>query len=87
MATAASRPTASTSRKASPLADVHSSQKLNAIYNLRTAVEAKVRAEQRLAQLPSADSRAALLHATLEVEERTQTAIEACHRCDLGQLD
>jgi hypothetical protein len=66
---------------------VHSSQKLNAIYNLRTAVEAKVRAEQRLAQLPSADTRAALLHATLEVEDRTQTAIEACHHCGRGHLD
>ena len=58
-----------------------SNQKITAIYNLRTAVEAKVRAEQRLAQIPSPDSRAALLHATLDVEEKTHSAIAACHQC------
>lgn len=64
-----------------------SNQKISAIYNLRTAVEAKVRAEQRLALRPSPDSRAALLHATLEVEEKTQTAIEACHGCARPHAD
>jgi hypothetical protein len=66
---------------------VHFNQKLNAIYNLRTAVEAKVRAEQRLAQVASADTRAALLLATLELEDKTQTAIEACHHCERSHLD
>ena len=58
-----------------------SNQKIAAIYNLRTAVEAKVKAEQRLKNVPSADARIALLNATLEVESKTQTAIEACHEC------
>lgn len=66
---------------------MHSSQKINAIYNLRTAVEAKVRAEQRLALMPSADTRAALLPATLEVEEQTQSLIEACHQCGRRHAD
>jgi hypothetical protein len=42
-----------------------SNQKIAAIYNLRTAVEAKVKAEQRLKNVPSADARIALLNATL----------------------
>ncbi len=58
-----------------------SNQKIAAIYNLRTAVEAKVKAEQRLKNVPSADARIALLNATLEVEAKTQTVIEACHTC------
>jgi hypothetical protein len=58
-----------------------SNQKIAAIYNLRTAVEAKVKAEQRLKNVPSADARIALLNATLDVESKTQTAIEVCHDC------
>jgi hypothetical protein len=58
-----------------------SNQKINVIYNLRTAVEAKVRAEQRLAQAPSQDARLALLNATIDVEEKTQSAIDVCHEC------
>jgi hypothetical protein len=60
---------------------VLSNDKIEAIYDLREAVEAKVRAEQRLAQLASPEARAELLDATLEVEARTQTAIEICHKC------
>ena len=58
-----------------------SNQKIKVIYNLRSAVEAKVRAEQRLAQAPSQDARLALLNATIDVEAKTQTAIEVCHEC------
>jgi hypothetical protein len=60
-----------------------SNEKITAIYDLRAAVEAKVRAELRLAQVPSPDARAELLDATLDVEDKTQTAIEVCHECGL----
>ena len=58
-----------------------SNQKIAAIYDLREAVETKVRAEAALEREPSPDARAALLDATLEVEAKTQDAIEVCHRC------
>jgi hypothetical protein len=60
-----------------------SNDKIAAIYDLRSAVEAKARAEQRLAEVPSADTRAALLDAALELEEKTQHAIDVCHECGL----
>jgi hypothetical protein len=60
-----------------------SNDKIAAIYDLRSAVEAKVQAEQRLTDVPSADARAALLDAALELEEKTQHAIEVCHECGL----
>ena len=58
-----------------------SNEKIEAIYNLREAVEAKVHAEHALQLVPSPDTRAALLDATLEVEAKTQTAIDVCHAC------
>jgi hypothetical protein len=61
-----------------------SNDKIAAIYDLRSAVEAKVHAERRLAEVPCADARAALIDAALELEEKTQRAIEVCHECGLN---
>jgi hypothetical protein len=58
-----------------------SNEKIAAIYGLREAVETKVRAEQALERAPSPHAQAALLDATLDVEAKTQDAIEVCHRC------
>ncbi len=58
-----------------------SNEKIEAIYDLREAVEAKVHAEHALALVPSPDTRARLLDATLDVEAKTQTAIDVCHAC------
>ena len=58
-----------------------SHDKIDAIYELRDAVEAKTRLEAVVDERPSADAREALLDATLEVEAKTQYAIEACHEC------
>ena len=58
-----------------------SHDKIDAIYDLRDAVEAKARLEAAVDERPSADAREALLDATLEVEAKTQVAIEACHEC------
>ena len=59
-----------------------SNQKIAAIYDLREAVESKVLAEQALDLFgPRPDTRAALLDATLDLEAKTQAAIEVCHEC------
>jgi hypothetical protein len=58
-----------------------SNDKITAIYDLREAVETKVRAEAALDDRPAADTRAALLDATLDVEAKTQKAIDVCHEC------
>jgi hypothetical protein len=58
-----------------------STRKIEAVYDLRAAAETKVRAEVALEQQPSPDRRAALLDASLELEARTQDAIEVCHEC------
>jgi hypothetical protein len=58
-----------------------SNDKITAIYDLRAAVEAKVHAEHALELVPSPEGRAALLDATLEVEAKTQNAIDVCHEC------
>jgi hypothetical protein len=58
-----------------------SQDKIDAIYDLRDAVETKTRLEAAVDDLPTADAREALLDATLEVEARTQHAIEVCHEC------
>jgi hypothetical protein len=55
--------------------------KIDAIYNLRDAVEQKVNAEKELEARPSAETRDALLDAQLVVEAKTQDAIEACLEC------
>jgi hypothetical protein len=58
-----------------------SQDKIDAIYDLRDAVETKTRLEAAVDDRPTADAREALLDATLEVEARTQHAIEVCHEC------
>jgi hypothetical protein len=58
-----------------------SQEKIDAIYELREAVEAKTRLELVVDDAPTADAREALLDATLDVEARTQHAIEVCHEC------
>jgi hypothetical protein len=63
-----------------------SNEKIEAIYDLREAVEAKVQAEFALELVPSQDTRIALLDATLDVEAKTQAAIEVCHECGLDHI-
>jgi hypothetical protein len=57
------------------------SNKVDAIYELREAVEAKARAERALEDDASPSARDALLAAQLDVEAKTQDAIEASHEC------
>jgi hypothetical protein len=61
--------------------DSQSQGKIEAIYDLREAVEEKVRAEVAVDKQPTSASRDRLLDATLAVEEKTQHAIEVCHEC------
>jgi hypothetical protein len=58
-----------------------SQEKIDAIYDLRDAVEAKTRLEAVVDDHPTAAAREALLDATLDVEAKTQHAIEVCHEC------
>jgi hypothetical protein len=55
--------------------------KVEAIYDLRQAVEQKVHAEIALLQENTPDKRDALLDAALSVESKTQDAIETCIHC------
>jgi hypothetical protein len=61
--------------------------KVDAIYKLRDAVEAKVHAEQELLIDGSAAARDVLLEAQIEVEAKTQDAIEVCHECGHSHTD
>ncbi len=61
--------------------DSEKTNKIEAIYDLREAVEQKVHAEKALEARPSAENRDALLDAQLAVEARTQDAIESCLEC------
>lgn len=56
-------------------------KKVDAIYELREAAEEKGRAEEALGQKPSPEKRDALLDAAMTLEEKTVTALEACHDC------
>ena len=56
--------------------------KVEAIYDLREAVERKVRAEVEVERTDNTQARAELLDAALAVESKTQDAIEVCHSCD-----
>jgi hypothetical protein len=58
-----------------------SQEKIDAIYDLREAVAAKVRLEAEVDRASTPDTRGALLDATLEMEAKTQQAIEVCHEC------
>ena len=55
--------------------------KVDAIYDLRAAVEKKAQAERDVEQNSSPAARDALLSAALEVEAKTQDAIDVCHEC------
>jgi hypothetical protein len=57
--------------------------KVEAIYALREAAEAKVAAEHVLEAKPNAANRELLLDAQLDLEAKTQDAIEVCHECGL----
>lgn len=57
---------------------------VDAIYELREAVEAKAEIEHALRQNPTAQGRDALLDAQLSVESKTQDAIEACEDANCG---
>jgi len=58
-----------------------STRKIDAIFDLRMAAENKGRNERALAEQPSPEGRQKLLDSMLEVEEKTATAIAACHEC------
>jgi anti-sigma regulatory factor (Ser/Thr protein kinase) len=58
-----------------------SNMKTEAIYSLRDAAEAKAIAEVKADANPTPAARDALLEARLELEAKTQDAVEACHEC------
>lgn len=58
-----------------------SKNKVEAIYELRTAAEEKALAEQDFHLEPSSGNRAAFLEAQMTLEEKTVTAIDVCHEC------
>lgn len=60
-----------------------SRKKIDAIYSLREAAEAKAVAEVKADVLSTGAARNELLDATLHLEAATQDAIEACHECGL----
>lgn len=64
-----------------------SADKVTAVYELRDAVEEKVRAEVQVETRPTAAAKDELLRATLDVERRTQHAIEVCHACGRAHRD
>ena len=55
--------------------------KVEAIFQLREAAEKKANAERDLDKAPSRNQQMAFLDAKLELDEKTQVAIEACHEC------
>ncbi len=61
--------------------DPTSNKKIDAILSLRNAAEAKAVAEMTAAANPTPAARDALLDARLELEAKTQDAVEACHEC------
>jgi hypothetical protein len=61
--------------------------KVDAIYDLRAAVEAKASAEQAWERDGSPAAQDALLEAQLDVEAKTQDAIEICHECGHANAD
>ncbi len=63
------------------MSESRSPDKVEAIFQLREAAEKKARAERDLDDAPSPERRDVLLDAKLELEEKTQTAIEVCHEC------
>ncbi len=58
-----------------------SSEKIDAIYEVRAAAEKKALAEKALDEDPGVEKRDQLLEARLTLEEKTIAAIEVCHDC------
>ena len=58
-----------------------SNKKMEAIYSLREAAEAKAVAEVKADVEQTSAARDALLDAQLTLESKTQDAVEACHEC------
>jgi hypothetical protein len=58
-----------------------SQDKIDAIYELRDSAAAKARLELAVEKHPTPAAKDALLDATLDVEAKTQHAIEVCHEC------
>ena len=56
-------------------------EKVEAIYSLREAAEAKVLAELKADAERTPAARDALLDAQIELESKTQDALQACHEC------
>lgn len=61
--------------------------KIDAIYELRDAAETKAHAERDLEITGTEAARDALLEAQLNVEARTQEAIDVCHECGQNRAD
>jgi len=55
--------------------------KVEVIYKLRDAVEAKAQAEHQLETDPSEAARDVLLAAQIDLEAKTQDALDVCHEC------
>jgi hypothetical protein len=58
-----------------------SGKKVEAIYSLRQAAEAKAVAEMEVKSASTPASRDKLLDSQIELESKTQDAIDACHEC------
>jgi hypothetical protein len=61
-----------------------SKEKIDAIYDLRRAAEAKALAEKAVSERPSSAARDELLNMQIALEAKTMTAIEVCHECGHG---
>jgi hypothetical protein len=59
----------------------NSKDKIDAIYDLREAAEAKALAEKEAAEHPSPENRDELLDKRLTLEDKTVAAIAVCHEC------
>jgi hypothetical protein len=58
-----------------------SKKKIDAIYELREAAEAKALAEKEAVDHPSPENRDELLDKKLDLEDKTVAAIAVCHEC------
>lgn len=58
-----------------------SKDKVDAIFELRSAAEEKGRAENALDNQPTPQKRDALLNAQVTLEEKTLRALDACDQC------
>ena len=61
--------------------------KVAAIYELREAAEAHARIEAKVGEKPRGTDRDRLLDARIELEQKTQRAIESCVYCGRAHAD